>query len=152
MRWWGLLPLSAAEAQEYWRGRDENSGNTGGGRIKDDGRGEEGNERSVKDPGKAFETLIAEAGKGGKGKSEAEIEANARRALECPCVSDLRKGPCGHVFSEAFICFFKSTAPEKGSDCGKYFAVMQSCIGANAEHFKKYLEDEEDEHVLNSHR
>lgn len=41
------------------------------------------------------------------------LEVKAQKALECPCVADLRKGPCGNQFSEAFVCFIKSTAKEK---------------------------------------
>lgn len=41
------------------------------------------------------------------------LEAKAQKALDCPCVADLRKGPCGNQFSEAFVCFLKSTTEEK---------------------------------------
>lgn len=41
------------------------------------------------------------------------IDAKAQKALECPCIADLRTGPCGSQFSEAFLCFLKSTAEEK---------------------------------------
>lgn len=37
----------------------------------------------------------------------------AQKALECPCIADLRSGPCGFQFSEAFLCFLKSTSEEK---------------------------------------
>jgi len=40
---------------------------------------------------------------------------DAEKALECPCIADLRKGPCGSQFSEAFLCFLKSTSEEKVS-------------------------------------
>lgn len=43
------------------------------------------------------------------------IDAKAQKALECPCIADLRKGSCGSQFSEAFLCFLKSTAEEKVS-------------------------------------
>jgi hypothetical protein len=41
------------------------------------------------------------------------VDAQAQKALECPCIADLRSGPCGVQFSEAFLCFLKSSAEEK---------------------------------------
>lgn len=41
------------------------------------------------------------------------LDAKAEKALECPCIADLRSGPCGVPFSDAFLCFLKSTAEEK---------------------------------------
>lgn len=41
------------------------------------------------------------------------LDAKAQKALECPCIADLRSGPCGDQFSLAFVCFLKSTAEEK---------------------------------------
>ncbi|KAH7420803.1 hypothetical protein KP509_13G023500 [Ceratopteris richardii] len=42
-----------------------------------------------------------------------DLELKAEQALSCPCVADLREGPCGKEFSEAFVCFIKSTAEHK---------------------------------------
>ncbi|XP_024007400.1 mitochondrial intermembrane space import and assembly protein 40 homolog isoform X2 [Eutrema salsugineum] len=73
------------------------------------------------------------------------LEEKAQRALDCPCVADLRNGPCGSQFTEAFLCFLKSTAEEKGSDCVHPFVALQSCIKANPGAFsKEVLEDKED--------
>lgn len=41
------------------------------------------------------------------------LDAKAQKALECPCIADLRSGPCGLQFSEAFVCYLKSTVEEK---------------------------------------
>ncbi|XP_021886942.1 mitochondrial intermembrane space import and assembly protein 40 homolog isoform X2 [Carica papaya] len=41
------------------------------------------------------------------------LEDMAKKALECPCIADLRNGPCGSQFSSAFLCFLKSTAEEQ---------------------------------------
>lgn len=41
------------------------------------------------------------------------VEEMAQKALECPCIADLRSGACGGQFSEAFLCFLKSTSEEK---------------------------------------
>lgn len=75
---------------------------------------------------------------------EESLEAKAQRALECPCVADLRKGPCGIQFSEALVCFIKSTAEEKGSDCVNPFISLQNCIKANPNAFSKDILDAED--------
>ncbi|XP_010521811.1 PREDICTED: mitochondrial intermembrane space import and assembly protein 40 [Tarenaya hassleriana] len=90
-------------------------------------------------------SLLAEAAAyGGGGDENESIEAKAEKALECPCIADLRSGPCGSQFSEAFLCFLKSTAEEKGSDCVNPFVALQNCIKANPDAFSKdVLEDEE---------
>ncbi|KAG7032667.1 Mitochondrial intermembrane space import and assembly protein 40-like protein [Cucurbita argyrosperma subsp. argyrosperma] len=88
--------------------------------------------------------IRAEAAAYGNEANES-LEAKANRALECPCIADLRKGPCGVQFSDAFFCFFKSTAEEKGSDCVHPFVALQSCIKANPNAFSKDVLDEEEE-------
>ncbi|XP_038875961.1 mitochondrial intermembrane space import and assembly protein 40 homolog [Benincasa hispida] len=92
----------------------------------------------------SMESLIAEAAAYGNETNES-LDAKANRALECPCIADLRKGPCGVQFSDAFLCFFKSTAEEKGSDCVHPFVALQSCIKANPNAFSKDILDDEDE-------
>ena len=44
-------------------------------------------------------------------------------ALSCPCVDDLKSGPCGKSFVAAFSCFIRSTADEKARRC----AVLLCC-------------------------
>ncbi|KAK4373438.1 hypothetical protein RND71_008822 [Anisodus tanguticus] len=61
-------------------------------------------------------------------------------------IAHLRGGPCGNQFSDAFLCFLKSTAEEKGSDCVSPFVALQSCIKANPNAFSKdVLEDDDDD-------
>jgi len=55
------------------------------------------------------------------------VEAMAQKALECPCIADLRTGSCGSQFSEAFLCFLKSTSEEKVY-LTSYFAFISDCI------------------------
>ncbi|THU67161.1 hypothetical protein C4D60_Mb05t21730 [Musa balbisiana] len=93
----------------------------------------------------SMEALVAEAMATGDDDSEESLEEKAQRALKCPCVADLRKGPCGVQFSEAFVCFIKSTAEEKGSDCVNPFVALQNCIKANPDAFTKDILDEEKE-------
>ncbi|CAH2044179.1 unnamed protein product [Thlaspi arvense] len=91
-------------------------------------------------------SLLAEAAAYGEDDNENEsLEAKAQKALDCPCIADLRNGSCGSQFSEAFLCFLKSTAEEKGSDCVNPFVALQSCIKANPDAFsKEVLEDKEE--------
>ncbi|KAK1257086.1 hypothetical protein QJS04_geneDACA019236 [Acorus gramineus] len=84
----------------------------------------------------SMEDLIAEATAYGEDENES-IDARAQKALECPCIAELRNGPCGNQFSEAFVCFLKSTAEEKGSDCVNPFVALQMCIKANPNAFSK---------------
>ncbi|VVB17492.1 unnamed protein product [Arabis nemorensis] len=90
-------------------------------------------------------SLLAEAAAYGEGDDENEsLEAKAQKALDCPCIADLRNGSCGSQFSEAFRCFLMSTAEEKGTDCVHPFVALQSCIKANPDAFsKEVLEDGE---------
>ncbi|XP_075520330.1 mitochondrial intermembrane space import and assembly protein 40 homolog isoform X1 [Primulina tabacum] len=92
----------------------------------------------------SLDSLIAEAAAYGDDDENQSLEAKAEKALECPCIADLRNGPCGTQFSDAFVCFLKSTAEEKGSDCVNPFVALQKCIKANPNAFSKdILEDEE---------
>ncbi|XP_027334931.1 mitochondrial intermembrane space import and assembly protein 40 homolog [Abrus precatorius] len=94
----------------------------------------------------SLESALAEAAEYGNQNTES-VEAMSQKALECPCIADLRTGPCGSQFSEAFLCFLKSTAEEKGSDCVHPFVALQSCIKANPDAFSKDIlgEDESKE-------
>ncbi|CAL5195745.1 unnamed protein product [Lathyrus oleraceus] len=94
----------------------------------------------------SLESVIAEAAAYGNQNTE-NVEEMAQKALECPCIADLRSGACGFQFSEAFLCFLKSTSEEKGSDCVNSFVALQSCIKANPDAFSKDIlgEDESTE-------
>ncbi|KAK1556177.1 hypothetical protein Q3G72_000124 [Acer saccharum] len=98
---------------------------------------------NITQPATSMESLIAEAVAYGDDENES-LDAKAQKALECPCIADLRSGPCGVQFSEAFLCFLKSTSEEKGSDCVHPFVALQNCIKANPDAFsKEVLEDDE---------
>ncbi|KAJ4972566.1 hypothetical protein NE237_005740 [Protea cynaroides] len=90
----------------------------------------------------SMEALLAEATAFGDDEN-LSLDAKAQKALECPCVDGLRKGPCGDQFSKAFVCFLKSTAEEKGSDCVHPFVALQNCIKANPDAFPKDVLDED---------
>ncbi|CAO2817269.1 unnamed protein product [Amaranthus hypochondriacus] len=90
----------------------------------------------------SMDSLLAEAAAYGDDENES-MEAKAKKALECPCIADLRKGACGSQFSEAFFCFLKSTAEEKGSDCVHPFVALQSCIKANPNAFTKDIVEDD---------
>ncbi|KAK9275247.1 hypothetical protein L1049_022509 [Liquidambar formosana] len=94
----------------------------------------------------SLESLIAEATAYGDNENES-LDAKAQKALECPCIADLRSGPCGTQFSEAFLCFLKSTAEEKGSDCVHPFVALQNCIKVNPNAFSKDILDEDEDEV-----
>ncbi|KAK7381860.1 hypothetical protein VNO80_00408 [Phaseolus coccineus] len=101
------------------------------------------------DPSKptSLKSAIAEAAEYGSQYTES-VEAMAQKALECPCIADLRAGSCGSQFSEAFLCFLKSTSEEKGSDCVHPFVALQSCIKANPDAFSKDILGEEESNEL----
>ncbi|CAN6249450.1 unnamed protein product, partial [Urochloa humidicola] len=100
----------------------------------------------------SLEALAAEAMSFDEGDTEESIDAKVQKALECPCVADLKTGPCGGPFVDAFSCFLRSTEEEKGSDCVNPFIALQDCIKANPEAFSKEIleEEENDEEADNS--
>ncbi|MQL93799.1 hypothetical protein Taro_026436 [Colocasia esculenta] len=98
---------------------------------------------AAQQPPSSMEALFSEAAAFSDDENES-MEAKAQKALECPCLAGLRSGPCGNQFSEAFLCFLKSTAEEKGSDCVHPFVALQNCIKANPDAFSKDLLDGEE--------
>nr|KJB77024.1 hypothetical protein B456_012G136600 [Gossypium raimondii] len=99
------------------------------------------NDQARTQPSSSFasmDSIIAEAAAYGSD------ENLAQKALDCPCVAELRNGACGTQFTEAFLCFLKSTAEEKGSDCVHPFVALQTCIKGNPDAFpKNIIEDKE---------
>lgn len=91
----------------------------------------------------SMESLLAEAIAYNNDENES-LDTRAEKALECPCIADLRNGACGTQFTDAFLCFFKSTAEEKGSDCVNPFVALQNCIKANPDAFSKDVLDEDE--------
>ncbi|KAG9138132.1 hypothetical protein Leryth_001371 [Lithospermum erythrorhizon] len=92
---------------------------------------------------------FAEAAAYGGNDQNESLEVKAEKALECPCIAHLRTGPCSVQFSNAFVCFLKSTSEEKGSDCVHPFVALQSCIKTNPNAFSKdVLEDSEDKEEM----
>lgn len=106
--------------------------------VTDDNR-----KNSADTPYSSMDALIAEATAMGGDESES-LDVKAQKALECPCVAELRDGPCGEAFTEAFLCFIKSQAEEKGSDCVSPFIALQKCIQENKDAFAKYDLDDND--------
>jgi hypothetical protein len=50
-------------------------------------------------------------------QEEEQLDRRIEQALECPCVDDLKSGPCGELFVTTFTCYHKSRAEPKGCDC-----------------------------------
>ncbi|CAM0903687.1 unnamed protein product [Alopecurus aequalis] len=91
----------------------------------------------------SLEELAAEAMSFSEDENES-IDAKVQKALECPCIADLKTGPCGSGFIDAFSCFLRSTEVEKGSDCVMPFIALQNCIKENPEAFSKEILEEEE--------
>lgn len=60
-------------------------------------------------------------------------EEMVQEALNCPCISKMKNGPCGTLFLTAFECFLRSEAEPKGSDCVPSFAEMHDCLKEHPE-------------------
>lgn len=95
-------------------------------------------------PASSLEALAAEAMSFGENDNEESIDVKVQKALECPCIADLKHGPCGSGFVDAFSCFLRSTEEEKGSDCVKPFIALQNCIKENPAAFSKEILEEEE--------
>ncbi|KAL4580900.1 hypothetical protein LXL04_017106 [Taraxacum kok-saghyz] len=92
----------------------------------------------------SMESLLAEATAYGNKDKDLSMEEKAQKALECPCIQNLRSGPCGSQFSDAFLCFLMSTAEEKGSECVIPFVALQRCIQTNPNAFPKDVLENDD--------
>ncbi|KAF7002653.1 hypothetical protein CFC21_018103 [Triticum aestivum] len=77
-------------------------------------------------------------------EDDESIDVKVQKALDCPCVADLKTGPCGSGFVDAFSCFLRSTEVEKGSDCVQPFIALQNCIKENPAAFSKEILEEEE--------
>ncbi|KAI3805097.1 hypothetical protein L1987_27147 [Smallanthus sonchifolius] len=132
---WTLYSQITSILQLYKMGQDQSKAVDSPGPVP---------EREVSSSPPSIESLLAEATAFGNEDENTSLEAKAQKALECPCIQNLRSGPCGSQFSEAFLCFMRSTAEEKGSDCVHPFVVLQTCIQTNPNAFPKdVLENEE---------
>ncbi|KAK9821127.1 hypothetical protein WJX81_003816 [Elliptochloris bilobata] len=87
-----------------------------------------------------MDALASEATQGLRpGASAEELDRAVEEALSCPCVDDLKDGPCGKSFVAAFSCFIRSTADEKGTDCMEAFGAMQQCLLKHPEAFADFV-------------
>lgn len=57
-----------------------------------------------------------------------ELNQKVEEALACPCLDDLKEGPCGKSFVAAFSCFLKSQAEEKASSMCLPHDVMEHMV------------------------
>ena len=72
------------------------------------------------------------------------LEARIQEALACPCVADLRDGPCGTSFVAAFSCFLRDQAgpPDPAGvaapACLPAFKALQACMVRHPEEFADF--------------
>ena len=79
----------------------------------------------------------AAGGEGGGGS----IADTVAEMLACPCVADLRAGPCGPAFEGAFGCYVEQTEPGGGlGACAEAFARLQECMVRHPEEFQELAE------------
>ncbi|KAL4457652.1 hypothetical protein ABPG75_012517 [Micractinium tetrahymenae] len=74
-------------------------------------------------------------------EGEQDVDKKIEQALACPCLGDLKEGPCGPVFVHAFGCFIRSEHEDKGMDCLPEFAAFQACLQKHPEHVARIMED-----------
>lgn len=117
-----------------------------------------------------MDQLAAQALAGADGAGD--IETQIEQALSCPCVGesvlvgfipaqceapplspppapllagDLKEGPCGSTFVEAFSCFIRSEHPDRGMDCIPQFQSFQECLKRHPDHVEKIMNDAEED-------
>ena len=79
----------------------------------------------------------AEAGPGAKDPTRPCNDAEVARALACPCLDDLKAGPCSERFVESFTCFLKHKHEEPGTFCYPVFEKLHACVNEHRKHFKE---------------
>ncbi|KAL3682911.1 hypothetical protein R1sor_000933 [Riccia sorocarpa] len=88
------------------------------------------------DNGKASRDSAEISGQQKDSEHKAQVE-QTERLLACPCLDDLKQGPCGQKFQDAFRCFVLSKEAERGAECLHQFTQFEMCITANSEMFQK---------------
>ena len=58
-------------------------------------------------------------------------------ALDCPCVADLKEGPCGLAFVGAFSCYVEKSDADELTECTEKFVVLQECMVRHPEDFQE---------------
>ncbi|WIA29492.1 hypothetical protein OEZ86_011993 [Tetradesmus obliquus] len=66
-------------------------------------------------------------------EEEEQLDRRIEQALECPCVDDLKSGPCGELFVTTFTCYHKSRAEPKGCDCLTVSLAFAECLRRHPE-------------------
>ncbi|PSC72916.1 coiled-coil-helix-coiled-coil-helix domain-containing 4 [Micractinium conductrix] len=74
-------------------------------------------------------------------EGEEDMDKKIEAALACPCLGDLKEGPCGPSFVYAFGCFMRSEHEDKGMDCLAEFAAFQACLQKHPEHVARIMEE-----------
>mmetsp|Transcript_9192 Transcript_9192/g.17142 ORF Transcript_9192/g.17142 Transcript_9192/m.17142 type:complete len:93 (-) Transcript_9192:1411-1689(-) len=65
----------------------------------------------------------------GTQSDEESVKRKIDEALACDCIADLKEGPCGAPFVEAFSCFIRSQQPAfEKTDCSVGFAQLKDCM------------------------
>lgn len=82
------------------------------------------------------------------------MEARIEEALACPCVADLRDGPCGSAFVAAFSCFLRAQAgpPDPAGvaapACLPDFKALQACMVRHPEAFADFVQSKTESDAL----
>jgi len=66
-------------------------------------------------------------------EDEEALDRRIAEALDCPCVEDLKSGPCGELFVSTFTCYQKSRAEPKGCDCLDVSLAFADCLRKHPE-------------------
>ena len=61
-------------------------------------------------------------------KARAQAQEKIDEALSCSCIDDLKEGPCGAPFVEAFGCFVKSQQPVFEVSCRPTFPCSRQKV------------------------
>lgn len=64
---------------------------------------------------------------------EEALDRRIAEALDCPCVEELKSGPCGELFVNTFTCYQKSRAEPKGCDCLDVSLAFADCLRKHPE-------------------
>jgi len=88
------------------------------------------------------------------GNESAALDRRVEEALACPCVADLRDGPCGPSFVNAFSCFLRAQAgpPDPAGvaapACLPAFKALQACMVRHPEAFTDFVQSKDKSDAL----
>ncbi|KAK9815800.1 hypothetical protein WJX72_009736 [[Myrmecia] bisecta] len=88
-----------------------------------------------------FEKALAEATSqaAADGNKDQSLQEQVDAALACPCLDELKAGPCGTSFIAAFKCFMLNQEEDKAQNCVDSFQTLHQCMVKHPQAFAEFV-------------